>query len=97
MVEEFESVMDVADSLMTVEDLTWASLFHLRYLCAGRLMKLSELDHIKAVTEVASSLSFFTVFLLFIFSVIPPPPSVSCLRVGRWRKITARRASRRAS
>lgn len=50
--DDFESVLDVADSLMTVEDLSWASLFHDRYLCSGRLMKLSELDHIKAVTEV---------------------------------------------
>ncbi len=74
LVDEFESVIDLAESLMTVEDLSWASLFHHRYMCSGRLMRLSELDHIKAVTEVCFPtqawflfLSAFCFVLVFVF------------------------------
>ena len=44
--------MDAAESLMTVEDLNWAGLFHQRYLFANRLLKASETEHIKSVVEV---------------------------------------------
>ena len=49
--QEYSAAMDAADALMILENLTWAGLFHMRYRYAQRLLRESELEHIKAVSE----------------------------------------------
>jgi hypothetical protein len=57
LIDDFDAAMDAAESLMTVEDLNWAGLFHHRYLVSNRLLKSSETEHIKSVVEVFLSSS----------------------------------------
>ncbi len=55
--DDFDAAMDAAESLMMVEDLNWAGLFHHRYLFTSRLIRACDTDHIKNIVECFLSAS----------------------------------------
>lgn len=50
---DFAAALDAADDLMVLENLTWASLFHLRYLASVRLSREADVARLRAVVEYA--------------------------------------------